>query len=276
MENSDSTQPMRLGVTACAGRMGRTIMAAALDAPGCDLAGASQYPGHPSIGKDAGELAGAAVSGLIVVDSAAAMLGTVDVAIDFSTPDATLAHVQAARDTGTPLVVGTTGMSPSQREEMAAAARDVAILAAPNMSIGATLVAMMTQRLAGILDTDYDIEVLGLQHRHKVDAPSGTARGLAEAAAAGRGIGDYIAAASQRDGHTGPRQAGAIGLATAQGGDMPGEHRTIFAGDGERIELAHKPANRRVYGVGAVRAAQWLVHQPSGLFGMTDVVDFAV
>lgn len=267
---------MRLGVTACAGRMGRTIMAAALDAPGCDLAGASQYPGHPAVGKDAGELAGAAATGLAVVDDASAMLDTVDVAIDFSTPDATLAHTQAARETATPLVVGTTGMSPAEKETMAAAARDVAILAAPNMSVGATLVAMMTQRLAGILDSDYDIEILGLQHRHKVDAPSGTARGLAEAAAKGRGLSGYIAAASPRDGQTGPRQDGAIGLATAQGGDMPGEHRTIFAGAGERIELAHKPANRRVYGAGAVRAARWLMHQPPGLYGMTDVVDFAV
>lgn len=267
---------MRLGVTACAGRMGRTIMAAALDAPGCDLAGASQYPGHPSVGKDAGLLADKAVSGLVVIDDAATMLNTVDVAIDFSTPEATLAHLRAACDTATPLVVGTTGMSPGQKETIGAAARDIAILAAPNMSIGATLVAMMTQRLAGILDTDYDIEVLGLQHRHKVDAPSGTARGLAEAAAAGRGLSGYTAAASPRDGHTGPRQDGAIGLATAQGGDMPGEHRAIFAGTGERIELAHKPANRRVYGAGAVRAAQWLVNQPPGLYSMTDVVDFAV
>ncbi len=251
-------------------------MAAALDAPGCDLAGASQYPGHPTVGKDAGQLAGAKAVGLSVIDDAATMLGTVDVAIDFSTPDATLAHLRAARDTGTPMVIGTTGLSAAHKEEIAGAAGELPILAAPNMSIGATLVAMMTRRLAGILDTDYDIEVLGLQHRHKVDAPSGTARGLAEAAAAGRSLSGYIPAASPRDGHTGPRRTGAIGLATAQGGDMPGEHRTIFAGIGERIELAHKPANRRVYGAGAVRAAQWLATRPPGLYGMTDVVDFAV
>ena len=132
----------------------------------------------------------------------------------------------------------------------------------------------MTRRLAGILDSDYDIEILGLQHRHKVDAPSGTARAFAEAAAAGRGLESYTAAGTPRDGHTGPRQTGSIGLATAQGGDMPGEHRAIFAGQGERIELFHKPTDRRVYGAGAVRAAVWLTAQPPGLYGMADVVDF--
>jgi 4-hydroxy-tetrahydrodipicolinate reductase len=169
-------------------------------------------------------------------------------------------------------VVGTTGLDGNQRQALRDAGREIAILVAPNMSVGATLIAEYTRRLAAILGEDYDIEILGLQHRHKVDAPSGTALALARAAAEGRGIDPETIGATPRDGHTGARPAGQIGLATVQGGTMLGEHTAIFAGPGERLELAHRPASRAVYGAGARRAAHWLAGQAPGYYGMRDVI----
>jgi 4-hydroxy-tetrahydrodipicolinate reductase len=200
------------------------------------------------------------------------MMAAVDVVIDFSTPAGTAAHLRAALATGTPLVVGTTGIDAAGRRALADAGREIPILAAPNMSTGATLVTELTRRLAGVLGDDYDIEVLGLQHRRKVDAPSGTALGLARAAASGRGLDPETIGATPRDGHIGARPAGMIGLATVHAGDVPGEHTVIFAGPGERLELAHRPSNLNVYARGAVRAACWLANQEPGYYAMRDVL----
>jgi 4-hydroxy-tetrahydrodipicolinate reductase len=266
------TASVAIGVAACAGRMGRAILAAVLAAPGCRLAGASQYPGHAAVGRDAGAIAGTAPAGITVADDPAAMMAAADAVIDFSTPDATMAHLDAALAAGTPLVVGTTGLEAAQRRRLKAAADTLPVLFAPNMSTGAPLLMEFTRCLAAILDEDYDIEVLGLQHRHKVDAPSGTALGEARAAAMGRGLDPETVGATPRDGHTGPRPRGQIGIATLQGGDMLGEHTVIFAGTGERLELSHRPAHRGVYANGAIRAARWLAGQKPGFYEMRDVL----
>jgi 4-hydroxy-tetrahydrodipicolinate reductase len=266
------TASVAIGVAACAGRMGRAILAAVLDGADCRLAGASQYPGHAAVGEDAGTLAGHDAAGIAVAGDPAAMMAAADAVIDFSTPAATMAHLRTALETGTPLCIGTTGLDAGQRQALRDAGARIPVLLAPNMSVGATLITEYTRRLAAILSADYDIEILGLQHRHKVDAPSGTALAFARAAAEGRGLDPETIGATPRDGHTGPRPIGRIGMATVQGGTMLGEHTAIFAGPGERLELAHRPANRGVYGKGAVRAACWLAGREPGFYGMRDVL----
>lgn len=270
------TSSVAIGVAACAGRMGRAILAAVLEDAGCRLAGASQYPDHATVGADAGTLAGRAAAGVAVAADPAAMMAAADTVIDFSTPAATMAHLAAALEAGTPLCVGTTGLDAGQRLALREAGAHIPVLLAPNMSVGATLLTEYTRRLAAILGEDYDIEILGLQHRHKVDAPSGTALALARAAAEGRGLDPESIGATPRDGHTGARPGGQIGMATVQGGTMLGEHTAIFAGPGERLELAHRPAHRGVYGKGAVRAARWLAGQEPGFYGMRDVLALAI
>lgn len=266
-----------IGVAACAGRMGRAILAAVLDMDGCRLAGASQYAGHPAVGQDAALLIGRPEThGIAVAPSPEAMMRDADAVIDFSTPAATMAHLDAALDNGTPLVIGTTGLDAEERRAVAAAGDRIPMLLAPNTSIGATLLTEFTRRLASVLGEDYDIEILGLQHKHKVDAPSGTALALARAAAEGRGLDPETIGATPRDGHTGARPRGQIGLATVQGGSMLGEHTAIFAGPGERLELAHRPGHRGVYAAGAVRAACWLAGQPPGFYGMRDALGLQI
>lgn len=266
------TAPVAIGVAACAGRMGQAILAAILDDQSTRLAGASQYAGHPATGQDTGTFIGRAPSGILIAPDTVSMMREAAAVIDFSTPTATNIHLQAALENNTPLVVGTTGLGADERRALAAAGDRIPVLLAPNTSIGATLLMEYTRRLAGILDEDYDIEILGLQHKHKVDAPSGTALALARAAAEGRGIDPESVGATPRDGHTGARPRGQIGLATVQGGNMLGEHTAIFAGPGERLELAHRPGNRGVYATGAVRAALWLAEQPPGFYGMRDAL----
>jgi 4-hydroxy-tetrahydrodipicolinate reductase len=253
--------------------MGRAILTAVFDAEGCRLAGASQYDGHPAVGQDAAVAIGRPEAcGIAIAPSPDAMMRDADAVIDFSTPAATMAHLTSALENGTPLVIGTTGLSGDERRRVAAAGDRIPVLLAPNTSIGATLLTEFTRRLAAVLDEAYDIEILGLQHRHKVDAPSGTALALARAAAEGRGLDPETIGATPRDGHTGERPRGQIGLATVQGGSMLGEHTAIFAGTGERLELAHRPSHRGVYGTGAVRVAGWLAQQPPGFYGMRDAL----
>lgn len=270
------TASVAIGVAACAGRMGRAILAAVLDDGACRLAGASQYPRHPAVGEDAGGLAGRGPAGVAVEADPATVMAAADAVIDFSTPAATMAHLEAALSAGTPLCVGTTGLDTAERRALRDAGGRIPVLLAPNMSVGATLVTEYTRRLAAILDTDYDIEILGKQHRHKVDAPSGTALAHARAAAEGRGLDPETIGAVPRDGHTGPRPVGQIGIASLAGGAMLGESTVIFAGPGERLELAHRPGDRSVYGRGAVRVARWLARQAPGFYGMRDALGLAI
>ncbi|HYN39125.1 MAG TPA: 4-hydroxy-tetrahydrodipicolinate reductase [Rhodospirillales bacterium] len=266
---------MRIGITGCAGRMGRMLLHAVLHSPGAELAGGIERPDHPALCGDLGILAGTEPLGLTAGGDAAALFAAADVVIDFSAPAAVLVHAPLAAAHSTALVVGTTGLADAHRAALAAAAASVPVVVAANMSVGVNLLLGLTRRVAEILGPEYDIEIVEMHHRHKVDAPSGTALALGEAAAAGRGVPLAEAAVRVRDGHTGPRPAGAIGFATLRGGDVVGEHTVLFAADGERLELTHKATSRTVFASGAVRAALWCDGRPPGLYSMRDVLGLA-
>lgn len=263
---------LRIGISGCAGRMGRMLVAEVAATPGCVLAGGVDASGSRELGKDIGELAGIGAVGLVAGSDLEALLKDADVVIEFTTPEATVAHAALAAKAKKPLVVGTTGLDDKAHQALAAAATSAPILWAPNMSLGVNWLLALVEQTAARLGEDYDIEILEMHHRHKVDAPSGTALALGKAAAAGRG--SDLAATSQRvrDGITGPRKRGDIGFATLRGGDNAGEHRVIFAAEGEQLELSHRATSRRVFARGAVAAAQWLAGQKPGLYSMKDVL----
>ena len=267
---------MRIGVLGCAGRMGRAVIGQVLAAEGCTLAGGVDRRGHPALGQDLGMLAGEDAVGITAGDDAAALIEGADVVIEFSAPDATAAHAALAAACGTGHVIGTTGLGEAQEQAVRAAARRTAIVRAANMSLGLNLLLGLTERVARALEPEaFDIEILEMHHRHKVDAPSGTALALGQAAARGRGVDLAEVANRGRDGLTGARKTGAIGFAALRGGDVVGDHVVIFAGTGERIELAHRATDRRIYARGAVTAARWLEGRPPGLYGMADVLGLA-
>jgi 4-hydroxy-tetrahydrodipicolinate reductase len=264
-----------IGITGCGGRMGRMLLAEIHGTAGCRVAAGSEAKGNKLIGRDLGELAGIGPIGVVAGDDLGLLFAASDVVIDFTAPAATVLHAGEAARRGKPLVVGTTGLEPEHEAVLAASARSTAILRAPNMSLGVNLLLGLVRQVAASLGDDYDIEILEMHHRHKVDAPSGTALALGQAAAAGRGI--DLAAHSQRvrNGITGPRRAGDIGFATLRGGDVVGEHSVIFAAEGERVELTHRAGSRQIFARGAVRAARWAVGRPPGLYGMADVLGLA-
>jgi 4-hydroxy-tetrahydrodipicolinate reductase len=261
-----------IGITGCGGRMGRMLLAEVHATEGCRLAGGIEAPGSPLIGQDLGEVAGLGTLGRMVGGDPATLFAASDVVIDFTAPAASVAHAAMAAEKGKALVIGTTGLDPDQMAQLRAAAHRAPILWAPNMSPAVNLLLGLVEKAARGLGEDYDIEVLEMHHRHKVDAPSGTALALGRAAALGRGV--ELAGHSQRvrDGHTGPRKSGDIGFATLRGGDVVGDHTVIFAGPGERLELTHRAASRHIFARGAVRAARWAVGKPPGLYGMKDVL----
>lgn len=263
---------IKIGVIGAAGRMGQMLVQAVAEAKGAVLAGASERPGHAALGRDAGTLAGLDPLGVALVDRAAALFETCDTVVDFTAPAASLHHAELARDNGTALVIGTTGFDDAQTRAIEAAAGGAPIVWAPNMSLGVNLLFALTQQVAGILGDDWDIEIVEMHHKHKVDAPSGTALGLGRAAAAGRGVDLEAVSQRVRDGHTGPRQAGDIGFATLRGGDVVGEHTVVFATEGERVELTHKAGSRAIFSRGAVRAAIWSSGREPGLYDMFDVL----
>lgn len=263
---------MRIGVVGCAGRMGRMLLRQITATEGCVVAGATERPGSSAVGQDAGAVARIGTLGVAVTDDAAAMIAGVNAVIDFTVPEATAEHARLAAQADAVLVAGTTGLDAGQEEAVVRAARHVPVVRAPNMSIGVTVLMALTEQVARILGPEYDIEILEMHHRHKVDAPSGTAIGLGEAAALGRGVDLAEVRQAVRDGHTGPRPAGQIGFATLRGGDVVGDHTVVFAGEGERIELTHKAASRQIFAAGAVRAALWARGQPSGLYNMRQVL----
>ncbi|MEL0111659.1 MAG: 4-hydroxy-tetrahydrodipicolinate reductase [Rickettsiales bacterium] len=264
----------RIGIIGAAGRMGQMNIRQVTETEGCIIAGATEGPGNPALGKDAGELAGVGALGVALTDDAAAMIANVDAVIDFTVPEATVETARLAAQAGAALIAGTTGLTPEQEEEIVKAARHIPVVRAANMSVGVTLLAALTEQVASTLGIDYDIEILEMHHRHKVDAPSGTALALGEAAARGRKV--VLGAVKQavRDGYTGARTPGDIGFATLRGGDIAGEHEVIFAADGERVILSHKASSRQVFAVGAVRAALWTRNQPPGLYNMRNVLGF--
>jgi 4-hydroxy-tetrahydrodipicolinate reductase len=239
---------------------------------GCTLAGGSGPQGAPEIGADLGSLIGIDPVGITVTDDPDALFASADAVIDFTAPDATAAHAQLAARHQTALIVGTTGLGDSHQAALHEAAKTVPVVFAPNMSVGVNLLFALTQKVAATLGVDYDIEIVEMHHRHKVDAPSGTALGLGRAAAAGRQVALDEVKETVRDGYTGARKEGTIGFATLRGGDVVGDHSVIFASEGERVELTHKASSRAIFARGAVRAAVWCQDRPAGLYSMLDVL----
>ncbi|MEK9901666.1 MAG: 4-hydroxy-tetrahydrodipicolinate reductase [Rhodospirillaceae bacterium] len=262
----------KIGIVGAGGRMGQMLVRVVAETDGCVLAGASEAPGAPHLGADPGVLAGVGASDVTITDDAAALFASVDVVIDFTVPAATATHAALAAEAGCALVAGTTGLEDEHRAALDAAAANVPVVWASNMSSGVNLLFALTEQVARALDPDFDIEIVEMHHRHKVDAPSGTALSLGEAAARGRGVDFDTEKVLSREGITGARERGNIGFATLRGGDVVGEHSVVFAAAGERIELTHRATDRGIFARGAVRAANWTAGQPPGLYSMTDVL----
>lgn len=263
---------MRLVVVGAAGRMGRSLVRAIHDTPGCVLSAAIERPGSPALGQDAAVLAGLPAGGVLVGDDALAAFVEAEGVLDFTTPDATVAFAGLAAQARIVHVAGTTGMEPQHLAKLEAAARHAAIVRSGNMSLGVNLLAALVRKVAATLGTDWDIEIVEMHHRMKVDAPSGTALLLGEAAAAGRAVDLARHSVRSRDGHTGARTAGDIGFATLRGGTVIGEHQVIFAGAGERIEFGHRAEDRSLFARGAVKAALWGRGKKPGVYSMADVL----
>ncbi|MEF2550381.1 4-hydroxy-tetrahydrodipicolinate reductase [Aurantimonas sp. A2-1-M11] len=264
---------MKLVVLGAAGRMGRTLITVIGETEGAVLSGAVERQGSEAIGQDAGMLAGAGTLGITITADIDAALEGADGIIDFTAPDASVAMAERAADRGLVHVVGTTGCSHEQDAAIAACAERTRIVKSGNMSLGVNLLAGLVEKAARALGPEaFDIEILEMHHRHKVDAPSGTALLLGEAAARGRGIDLAANSVRVRDGHTGPRPEGAIGFATLRGGSVTGEHSVILAGEGERIEISHLATDRAIFARGAVRAALWAKDRSPGLYTMADVL----
>jgi len=262
----------RIGVVGAAGRMGRVLVRLAATTPGFSLAGGSERPGAAELGRDLGSLAGIEDQGLVLGDDPKAVFAAADAVLDFTVPAATLGHAALAAATGKALVIGTTGIDAAGEAKLAEAARQAPIVYAGNMSLGVNLLAELVNQVARALDPAWDIEIIEMHHRHKVDAPSGTALLLGRAAAAGRDAKLEDIADRGRDGITGPRKSGRIGFAALRGGDVVGEHSVIFATDSERIELTHKATSREIFARGALRAARFAAGRKPGLYRMKDVL----
>jgi 4-hydroxy-tetrahydrodipicolinate reductase len=262
---------LAVAVAGASGRMGRMLIEAVLAAPDLRLAGALDVAGCPLLGQDAGALAGQARGVAVTADLRAGLAGA-DVLIDFTRPEGTLAHLAACRELGVRMVIGTTGLTDAHKALLTEAAAQLAIVLAPNMSVGVNVMLRLVEQAARALGEGYDLEVVEAHHRHKVDAPSGTALALGEALARARGVSLDEAGVFERHGHTGERRAGSIGFAALRGGDIVGDHTVLYCGTGERIEITHRSASRATYATGALRAARFVAAQPHGLFGMAEVL----
>ncbi len=263
---------MKIGIVGCGGRMGQMLVREVLDTEGMALAGGTEQPGADGVGRDLGEMVGRGNLGLVVGCDASDLFATADAVIDFTTPAATTLHAELAAEHRCVLVAGTTGLAVEQEQVLRQAATRTSIVWSANMSVGVNVLMALVEQVAKTLADDYDIEIVEMHHRHKVDAPSGTALALGRAAAAGRGVRLADVKQAVRDGHTGPRRAGEIGFATLRGGDVVGDHDVMFAAEGERLILGHKASSRQVFAKGAVRAARWGHGRPPGLYSMRDVL----
>jgi 4-hydroxy-tetrahydrodipicolinate reductase len=263
---------LKLAIAGAAGRMGRVLTRIIRDTPGCAVAGGLEPAGNASIGADMGELAGLGPIGVAISDDPAALLETVDGLIDFTVPAATVSLVRHTAKARAIHVIGTTGIDEGGERAIAEAAKTARIVKSGNMSLGVNLLAALVTKVAASLGEEFDIEILEMHHRHKIDAPSGTALLLGDAAAKGRNIDLKARSVRSRDGHTGARRSGDIGFATLRGGSVVGEHTVMFAGPAERIELSHRAESRDIFARGAVRAALWAARQGPGLYSMRDVL----
>jgi len=259
-------------VAGAAGRMGSRVVACLRDAPDLRLVAALESPGHPALGRDAGEVAGVGALGVALGSDAATALTRGRVLVEFSTPEASLAHLRLAADAGARAVTGTTGFTAAQRDEIGALAKRTAILLAPNMSVGVTLALRLLETMARALGDDYDVEITEIHHRHKKDAPSGTALRMAEvvAGALGRDLG--AVAVYGRQGMPGERSRKEIGIFSLRSGDVIGEHTVSFGTPGERLELTHRAHSRDTFARGALRAARFVAGRGPGLYSMQDVL----
>lgn len=260
-----------IAIAGSSGRMGRMLLEAVLADPQAQLSGALDMAGSAALGHDATAALGRPCGVSITADLKQGLAGA-QVLIDFTRPEGTLAHLAACRELGVAAVIGTTGFSPQDKATIAAHAQHIPVVFAPNMSVGVNVLLRLVETAAGLLDASYDAEVFEAHHRHKVDAPSGTALALGEAVAKGRGVNLAERGVFTRHGHTGERKSGDIGFATLRGGDIVGEHTVMFAGAGERIEITHKSSSRANYAAGSLRAAHFVAGRPAGLYSMADVL----
>jgi 4-hydroxy-tetrahydrodipicolinate reductase len=262
---------LNIAVAGAGGRMGRMLIEAVLASGDCRLSGALDQPGSAALGQDAGAFAGRETGVAITANLHAGLAGA-QVLIDFTRPAGTLAHLAACRELGVRAVVGTTGFTAEEKAQIAAHAQQLATVFAANMSVGVNVMLQLLRQAVLALGPGYDIEVVEAHHRHKVDAPSGTALAMGEVLARARGTSLDEGGVFTRHGHTGERVAGSIGFATVRGGDIVGEHTVLFCGTGERIEIAHKSSSRANYADGSLRAARFLAGRAPGLYGMDDVL----
>ena len=262
---------IKIAIAGSGGRMGRALLEGVAQADDLALHAALEHDASPLLGKDAGELSGALCGVRISADARAALQGA-DVLIDFTRPEGTLHHLDICRELGVNMVIGTTGFNAQQKAQLGAAARDIGIVFAPNMSVGVNLCLKLLDTAARVLGEDVDIEIIEAHHRHKVDAPSGTALGMGEVVA--RTLGRDLAqcAVYGREGVTGERDPSTIGFATVRGGDIVGDHTVLYAGIGERIEITHKASSRATFALGALRAARFLKENQPGMYDMQDVL----
>lgn len=263
---------VQTAIAGVSGRMGRALLEAVAADANCSLHAAIDRPGSPLVGQDAGAAWGAA-SGIHVSDQLLVALNGAHALIDFTRPEATFGYLEACAAAGVPLVIGTTGFDDAGKARIAKAAQQIAIVFAPNMSVGVNLLMKLAETAAQVLQEGYDIEIIEAHHRHKVDAPSGTALGLGQVVAQAIHRDLSSCAVYGREGVTGERDPGTIGFATVRGGDIVGDHTLLFAGIGERVELTHKASSRATFAQGALRAAKWLQGRAPGLYDMRDVLN---
>lgn len=263
---------LKVAIAGSAGRMGRTLLEVVTQAPEMQLSAAFERTGSPYLNRDAGELIGT-ICGTSIESDFASVLPGCDTLIDFTRPEATLAHLEVCRAAGVKMVIGTTGFTLEEKEILRTASEDIAIVFAPNMSVGVNVTFKLLEMAAKVLNEDYDIEIIEAHHRHKIDAPSGTALRMGEVIAQVLGRDLEQVAVYGRQGVTGERQSNTIGFSTIRGGDIVGEHTAIFAGTGERIEVSHKATSRTTFALGALRAVRFLANKQSGLFDMQDVLN---
>ncbi|HZA94850.1 MAG TPA: 4-hydroxy-tetrahydrodipicolinate reductase [Burkholderiaceae bacterium] len=261
---------MKLAIAGASGRMGRMLIEAALAQPDATITAALDRADSDAAGRDCAEFLGRSTGVVVVADLSS--IGDADVLIDFTRPQATLAHLKACAAAGVNMVIGTTGFDEAGKRVIAEAAKKIAIVFAPNMGVGVNVMLKLLDQAARILNADYDVEITEMHHKHKVDAPSGTALKMGEVIAAARGEKLEDIAVYARVGEVGQRREGAIGFASLRGGDVIGDHTALFAGIGERIEITHKASSRMPYAVGSMRAARFLVGRRTGLYDMFDVL----
>jgi 4-hydroxy-tetrahydrodipicolinate reductase len=261
----------KIAVAGGSGRMGRALLEAVLQGTDTALGGALEMSGNAAVGKDAGELIGAPC-GVTVSSDVEATIRDCSALIDFTRPEGTLVHLAACRTLGVNMVIGTTGFSDVQKKNIADASREIAIVMAPNMSVGTNLVFKLSEIAAGVLKDGYDVEIIEAHHRHKIDAPSGTALHIGGIIAKTLGRDLAACAVYGREGVTGERRDSTIGFSTVRGGDIVGEHTVMFAGPGERVEIIVRSGSRATYAQGALRAARYLADKKSGMFDMQDVL----